>query len=77
MKVKLILKNLTLGPNDYITFRDGVRDNSEQIAKYADSASGELRLFSTDRYMLVNFVSDASEPDIGFRLEYESVVSGE
>ena len=75
--MKLVLRNLTLGRNDYITFRDGVRDDSTQIAKYADCASGELRLFSTDRYMLVNFVSDASEPGTGFQLGYESVVSSE
>ncbi len=77
MRVKLVLRNLTLGPNDYITFRDGVRENSTQIAKYADFASGELRLFSTDRFMLVNFVSNTSEPGIGFQLDYEGVVSGE
>ncbi|XP_078381577.1 ZP domain-containing protein-like isoform X2 [Oculina patagonica] len=75
MRVKLVLRNLTLGPNDYITFRDGVRENSTQIAKYADFASGELRLFSTDRFMLVNFVSNTSEPGIGFQLDYEGVVS--
>ena len=75
MKVKLVLKNMTLGANDYIMFRDGVRDNSPQIAKYAGCASGEIRLYSTDRYLLVNFVSDASEPGNGFRLDYETVES--
>jgi len=75
MKVKLVLKNLTLGPNDYIMFRDGVRDDSPQIAKYADCASGEIRLYSTDRYLLVNFVSDTSEPGNGFQLDYETVES--
>lgn len=77
MKVKLVLKNMTLGPNDYIMFRDGIRADSPQIAKYADCASGELRLYSTDRYMLVNFVSDTSEPGNGFQLDYESVESSE
>lgn len=75
MKVKLVLKNLTLGPNDYIIFRDGVRDDSPQIAKYAYCASGEIRLYSTDRYLLVNFVSDTSEPGNGFQLDYETVES--
>lgn len=74
-KVKLVLKNMTLGPNDYIMFRDGVRDDSPLIAKYADCASGEIRLYSTDRYLLVNFVSDTSEPGSGFKLDYETVES--
>lgn len=74
-KVKLVLKNMTLGPNDYIMFRDGVRDNSPLIAKYADCASGEIRLYSTERYLLVNFVSDTSEPGSGFKLDYETVES--
>ena len=75
MKVKLVLKNLTLGLNDYIMFRDGVRDDSPQIAKYADCASGEIRFYSTGRYLLVNFVSDTSEPGNGFQLDYETVES--
>ena len=75
MKVKLVLKNMTLGPNDYIMFRDGVRDDSPLIAKYADCASGEIRLYSTDQYLLVNFVSDSSEPGNGFQLDYETVES--
>lgn len=77
MKVRLVLKNLTLGSNDYIMFRDGLRDDSPQIAKYADCASGELRLYSTDQYMVVNFVSDGSEPGNGFQLDYETVDSSE
>lgn len=75
MQVKLVLKNMTLGPNDYIIFRDGLRDDSQLIAKYADCASGEIRLYSTDQYLLVNFVSDLSEPGNGFQLDYETVES--
>ena len=74
-KVKLVLKNMTLGPNDHIMFRDGERDDSPLIAKYADCASGEIRLYSTDRYLLVNFVSDTSEPGNGFKLDYQTVES--
>ena len=66
---------MTLGPNDHIMFRDGERDDSPLIAKYADCASGEIRLYSTDRYLLVNFVSDASEPGNGFKLDYQTVES--
>ncbi|XP_020601990.1 deleted in malignant brain tumors 1 protein-like isoform X3 [Orbicella faveolata] len=75
MKVKLVLKNMTLGPNDYVMFRDGVRDDSPLIAKYAYCASGEIRLYSTDQYLLVNFVSDSSKPGNGFQLDYETVDS--
>lgn len=66
---------MTLGSNDYIMFRDGVRDDSPLIAKYADCASGEIRLYSSDRYLLVDFVSDTSEPGDGFALDYETVES--
>ena len=75
MRVRLVLKNMTFGSYDYIVFRDGLQDDSPQISKYADCATGELRLYSTDRYMLVKFVSDGSETGSGFRLEYEGVSS--
>ena len=66
---------MTLGSNDYIMFRDGVRDDNPLIAKYADCASGEIRLYSTDRYLLVNFTSGTSKPGDGFKLDYETVKS--
>ena len=74
--MRLILKNLTLGANDFMLFRDGLQDNSSQIVKYADCAAGELKLYSTNRYALVRFVSNGSETASGFRLDYESVQSG-
>ena len=77
MKVRLVLKNVTLGSNDYIVFRDGLQENSTQIAKYANFSANELRLYSTDRYMLVNFVSNESKALSDFRLEYQSVMSSE
>ena len=76
MRVRLILKNVTFGANDFIEFRDGLQDNSSQIVKYADCAAGELKLYSTNRYALVRFVSNGSEAASGFRLDYESVQSG-
>ena len=76
MRVRLILKNLTLGANDFMLFRDGPQDNSSQIVKYTDCAAGELKLYSTNRYALVRFVSNGSEVVSYFRLDYESVSSG-
>ena len=74
--MRLILKNLTLGANDFMLFRDGLQDNSSQIVKYTDCAAGELKLYSTNRYALVKFVSNVSEAVSDFRLDYESVSSG-
>ena len=76
MRVRLILKNLTLGANEFMLFRDGPQDNSSQIVKYTDCAEGELKLYSTNRYALVRFVSNGSEAVSYFRLDYESVSSG-
>ena len=76
MRVRLILKNVTFGANDFIEFRDGLQDNSSKIVKYADCAARELKLHSTNRYALVRFVSNGSEAANGFRLDYESVQSG-
>ena len=74
--MRLILKNLTLGANDFMLFRDGLQDNSSQIVKYTDCAASELKLYSTNRYTLVRFVSNGSEAVSYFRLDYESVLSG-
>ena len=70
-----MIKNMTFGAGDYILFRDGIQDDSPQIAKYAHCAYGTLRLYSTGRYMLVNFVSDASSLGTGFQLDFESLDS--
>ena len=75
--MRLVLKNVTLGSNDYIVFRDGLKENSTQIAKYANFSASELLLYSTDQFMLVNFVSNESKVMSGFRLEYQSVTSSE
>lgn len=75
MKVRLVLKNVTLAPNDYIVFRDGLKENSTQIAKYANFSASKLLLYSTDQFMLVNFVLNGSKAMSGFRLEYQSVMS--
>ena len=74
--MRLILKNVTLGPNDFMLFRDGLQDNSSQIVEYTDCAAGELKLYSTNRYALVRYVSNGSEAVSDFRLDYESVSSG-
>ena len=75
MRVRLRLKNVTFGVNDFIVFRDGVQDNSSQIVKYTDCAADELTLYSSNRYALVSFISNGSEADSGFRLDYEGVES--
>ena len=75
--VRLTLKNMILGSKDYIELRNGLDENSTLIARYADSEASVLQLYSSDRYVLVTFISDGNRTRSAFQLEYESVDSGE
>lgn len=75
--VRLTLKNMMLGSKDYIELRNGFRENSSLVARYADYEASVLQLYSSDRYVLVTFVPDGNRTRSAFQLEYESVDSGE
>ena len=73
--MRLVLKNMAFGADDYVMFRDGIQDDSPEIAKYSNCAKGKLRLYSSDRYMLITFVSVGNSSSTGFQLDYDMVLS--
>ena len=52
--------------NDYIEFKDGDRDTSNQIGRYCSSAIPS-RIQSTGNQMYVKFITDGSNHYSGFK----------